>query len=645
MELRAHALQLRRRVNELTNRATSLTNQLQALHNAQEPATLQPPQTPLPVAIPPIVARPFFVPTYGFNSFQRQGAGEELLLNFQQQQQQTPPQQDGRRRASRYAFSTNPNVTSEESSPTDEVIQNARSRIQQLEAESAAVQSSFQSFHARLLRSDSAMFPPLGSQLRSADPLLRVRSEITSFTPFSPLPVHSQNNLHQLARDTESPEDEDDSSSDQAPFYNSRRNETLSNTRRLYMQRNIRHYERWKQFKKKFQRHRELNQDNQCFNTSTDDEDDICRVPLPRRRIETSKAKEVKKSHQKPSLEQNENYEFSALSNRRIRTLEEECSERNLLVSRRKENKLTQNNSHDRLMKKCSLKEKTASLSQEKATDKFNLEEKKSIELIESVKHLLKEKNPQHPAASNTNGSPTLESLPRDFNYKEDDEKNYPTTSVEQNSNYELSLTTKGVKRILDSERNLLRKKENKSALNSSPTLLTSRECAFKGNTATPIERMSTEEKLKLEEKQSLDLIENVKHLLNAQYSQNPAATSTDGSSTLESLPEEPDDIVLRGISISESILTVRKVESSNEGKIDQTNIKNENLCTIELSLSNNCQQEVNQETSRTSELHQDRIDGEANSHLPLNTPSVGLPPLSHCDSRFYTASRTPPRG
>jgi len=281
LELRAHILQQRRRIDELTNRAADLASQLEdsrvavSVLSGRNSAIVSPRPPPPPV----------FAPQFGYNSPQRQGAGEESMFGLRPQQ--LPPGPDERRRPQRFAFSQNRTPTSEESNSTDEVVRMARTRIQQLEQESSAIQRHYQAFQNRLFTTDSVMFPPLRSP-RVHDPLWRVRqNDVTSFTPFSH--PHHPNPMHHPTRSraTQVQADNEESSSDALHEVDI---EHLTNTRRMFSHRNIRHFERWKQFKKKFHRHTaDHNRHSQKVITSSEDDEE--------RDVRNARQKEVRRKN------------------------------------------------------------------------------------------------------------------------------------------------------------------------------------------------------------------------------------------------------------------------------------------------------------------------------------------------------------
>lgn len=410
MELRAYALQQRQRIDELTNRAASLSTQLE---ESQVALTLlngrgSDHPVPMPVAIPPLPSpqNVFVAPTFGFNNPQRQGAGEESL--FTPRSQQATSRADGRRRPSRFAFSTNPNPHSEESSPTDEVVENARARIQQLEAESVAVQRSYQAFQARLFNSDSVMFPPLIESPRIGDPLLRVRR--TDVSPSVPRSARHQpftfntNNYRQQERHVQSPEEDNDSSSDQSLFYNSGKIENFANSRRLFSERHIRHYERWKQFKKKFQRRNNFERQN---NTSSDDDDSFRR---PRKRNEINKLKPDKNHDTLVIQEPDESDALNIMRNtteftendNELPRKENQSDHQNLPVLTPKEEE-----SQARIQSVMPLEDNIRE-------DKIKSEIEQSMKFIESVKVLLQNSVNKSAPRTLSNESLMIESLPKD---------------------------------------------------------------------------------------------------------------------------------------------------------------------------------------------------------------------------------------
>ncbi|XP_054264486.1 uncharacterized protein LOC128987583 isoform X2 [Macrosteles quadrilineatus] len=274
VELRAHVLQQRHRIDELTNRAANLSSQLEesqiamtVLRGRDSAVVTSALSTPTP---PPVI----IAPTFGYRTPQRQGGGEESL--FAPRPQQAAPRVDGRRRPLRFSFSQQASPNSEESSPTDEVIQNARTRIEQLQQESILIRRNFQDFQNRLLISDSVMFPPLLPS-RTSDSVMRVRrSEIRpNFSTDRSHPHFSLGSVQRQGQNHHQYNENQDSSSE---IYDTVGAESISNSRRLFNQRNIRHFERWKQFKKKFQKREGYNnyskRSQKALNSTTSSEDD-----------------------------------------------------------------------------------------------------------------------------------------------------------------------------------------------------------------------------------------------------------------------------------------------------------------------------------------------------------------------------------
>lgn len=422
LELRAHALQQRHRIDELTNRAASLTSQLEesqtavAVLSGRDSAVVV---APPPPALPAPNLPAFVVPTFGFNTPQRIGAGEESL--FAHRHQQATPRPDSRRRPLRFAFSQNPTPTSEESSPTDEVIQNARSRIQQLEQESAAVQRNYHEFQNRLLTSDSVMFPPLGAS-RIRNPLLRVRrSDIVPYMrfPSTPYPPFSLNNqVSQVTQQTQPPDENEDSSSDLAGFYEV---EGVTNSRRMFTNRNLRQFERWKQFKKKFQRRDVFDQNRRNIpvansNTSSDDDDNELRNN--RRRYELNRQRKSNDTHPVNAHKDKTN----------------DSKNKNKLPEKNQNNSLGNHSKQEEIRGNTQPEKEPVVDTTEKGSEvsiaghpnskkdeenfsvgqsKLILEVERTEKLLESVKVLLGEQN-NNQGSTLSNESLTLESLPRD---------------------------------------------------------------------------------------------------------------------------------------------------------------------------------------------------------------------------------------
>uniref|UniRef100_A0A1B6FM73 Uncharacterized protein n=1 Tax=Cuerna arida TaxID=1464854 RepID=A0A1B6FM73_9HEMI len=416
MELRAHALQQRRRIDELTNRAASLSSQLEdsqvamALLSGRESGVVVAP-TPPAQSVPTFIA-----PTFGYNSPQRIGAGEESL--FTTRAQQTTPRSDGRKRPVRFAFSQSQNPTSEESSPTDEIIHNARTRIQQLEEESAAVQRNYLSFQTRLMSSDSVMFPPLGSSLRTRNTPLRMRTNnvmpLLSFSnvPYPPNSINYRSTFRPMAD-----EEHEDSSSDQATFYDTGRIENVTNSRRLFTQRNMRQFERWKQFKKKFQRRETLDHCRRNIrqpHSNTSSEDDEGDLRNTRRRQELIKQSKL------CTVQQSESHIADAIKGDNEEELDQipaQSVSRNSKEENKSEGKvpttmITKN------YKQSSLPEEKVLASNLETTEDDNLklyaDLEQSVKLIESVKLLLESQKVVNPTSTISNGSLAVESLPRD---------------------------------------------------------------------------------------------------------------------------------------------------------------------------------------------------------------------------------------
>ncbi|KAG8334478.1 hypothetical protein J6590_089353 [Homalodisca vitripennis] len=414
LELRAHSLQQRRRIDELTNRAASLSSQLEesqvamALLSGRESGAVVTPTPPAPT---------FIAPTFGYNSPQRIGAGEESL--FTSRPQQTTPRADGRKRPVRFAFSHNQNQTSEESSPTDEIIHNARARIQQLEEESAAVQRNYHAFQTRLMSSDSVMFPPLGSSLRTRNTPLRVRtSNVMPFLPFSNVPYpHNSVSYRSTFRPVVDEENED-SSSDQTSLYETGRIENVTNSRRLFTQRNMRQFERWKQFKKKFQRRDTLDQcrrnirQSQSNTSSEDDEGDLRNARRRQELIKQSKLCTVQQteSHISDATEADNGQELDQIPAQLVsrNSKEENKSEAKVPTAMITEH-----------YEQSSVPAEKVLVSNLESTVEDNLklyaDLEQSVKLIESVKLLLESQNVVNPTSTLSNGSlAVVESLPRD---------------------------------------------------------------------------------------------------------------------------------------------------------------------------------------------------------------------------------------
>uniref|UniRef100_A0A1B6CJ66 LisH domain-containing protein n=1 Tax=Clastoptera arizonana TaxID=38151 RepID=A0A1B6CJ66_9HEMI len=153
VELKACVLQQRTRINELTLRVSNLINQLEeaqrngAENNNQDriltittPPLMPPPQYPLNAWQPNIPMR-------------RPGGGEEPY--FTPRQPPAPPRNDIARRSLR--FNRNRwSSTSDESSRTDEMVRDARRRLQDLEEQNESINRSYQEFQARqLVETDS----------------------------------------------------------------------------------------------------------------------------------------------------------------------------------------------------------------------------------------------------------------------------------------------------------------------------------------------------------------------------------------------------------------------------------------------------------------------------------------------------------
>lgn len=422
LELRAHALQQRHRIDELTNRAASLTSQLEesqtavAVLSGRDSAVVV---APPPPALPAPNLPAFVVPTFGFNTPQRIGAGEESL--FAQRHQQATPRPDSRRRPLRFAFSQNPNPTSEESSPTDEVIQNARSRIQQLEQESAAVQRNYHEFQNRLLTSDSVMFPPLGAS-RIRNPLLRVRrSDIVPYMrfPSTPYPPFSLNNqVSRVTQQTQPPDENEDSSSDLAGFYEV---EGVTNSRRMFTNRNLRQFERWKQFKKKFQRRDVFDQNRRNIpvansNTSSDDDDNELRNN--RRRYELNRQRKSNDTH---PVNAHKDKKTDSKNKNKL----PEKNQNNSLGNHSKQEEIRGNTQPEKepvvdTTEKGSEVSIAGHSNSKKDEENFSVGQNKLIleverteKLLESVKVLLGEQN-NNQGSTLSNESLPLESLPRD---------------------------------------------------------------------------------------------------------------------------------------------------------------------------------------------------------------------------------------
>lgn len=422
LELRAHALQQRHRIDELTNRAASLTSQLEesqtavAVLSGRDSAVVV---APPPPALPAPNLPAFVVPTFGFNTPQRIGAGEESL--FAHRHQQATPRPDSRRRPLRFAFSQNPNPTSEESSPTDEVIQNARSRIQQLEQESAAVQRNYHEFQNRLLTSDSVMFPPLGAS-RIRNPLLRVRrSDIVPYMrfPSTPYPPFSLNNqVSQVTQQTQPPDENEDSSSDLSGFYEV---EGVTNSRRMFTNRNLRQFERWKQFKKKFQRRDVFDQNRRNIpvansNTSSDDDDNELRNN--RRRYELNRQRKSNDTHPV-------NAHKDKTTDSKNKNKLPEKNQNNSLGNHSKQEEIRGNTQPEKepvvdTTEKGSEVSIAGHSNSKKDEENFSVGQNKLIleverteKLLESVKVLLGEQN-NNQGSTLSNESLPLESLPRD---------------------------------------------------------------------------------------------------------------------------------------------------------------------------------------------------------------------------------------
>lgn len=414
LELRAHALQQRQRIDELTNRAASLSAQLEenriavAVLSGREEAQVANP-VPAPPAFVNMASNVAFVPTFGFNTPQRAGAGEESL--FAPRPPQTNSHPDHRRRSLRFSFSQNQSPTSDESSHTDEVIQNARIRIRQLEEESAAVQRNYQAFQSRLLTSDPFVFPPLGPPRINSSVVRVRRNDGISVFPFRTQPNLQVSNMHfqRVGRQ----EELDNSSSDRGGLYETSRIESLTNTRRLFNQRNIRQFERWKQFKKKFQRRDVLDQtrkrakQNRC-NSSSEDEN-IAQTPKYNRersktkRMSEKRNEEMSNVRNKPDTTQ----EISDSALLRVEQLGENIEDTNPVTNLDNNTVSIHNN--------CTT---LGQIQSEQDVTPFNpslidQSTRRSEQLIESLKNLLGRSENRHSSIL-SEGSLELESLPRD---------------------------------------------------------------------------------------------------------------------------------------------------------------------------------------------------------------------------------------
>uniref|UniRef100_A0A1B6L552 Uncharacterized protein n=1 Tax=Graphocephala atropunctata TaxID=36148 RepID=A0A1B6L552_9HEMI len=417
LELRTHALQQRHRIDTLTNRAASLSSQLEdsqvalALLSGRESGVVVAPPPPAPLAQS---APHFIAPTFGYNSPQRIGAGEESLFTPRSQQATSRP--DGRKRPLRFAFSQNQNPTSEESSPTDEIVQNARTRIQQLEEESAAVQRNYHAFQARLMSSDSMMFPPLGSSaLRTNNTQVRMRTNnIMPLLSFSNVPYPTNSTNYRSTLRGMPDEENEDSSSDQTALYESGRLEHMTHSRRMFTQRNMRQFERWKQFKKKFQRRDTLDQCRRNFrvphsNTSSEDEGDLRNARRRQEVIYHSKLHTVQQGEtQIPNtIEVEKEQELKIIH---VHSINEESREGN-----KSEGKVSSiiapKNDEETVQSEMIVAASKVKLTEE---DKSKLyADEQSVKLIESVRILLEAQN-MNPASTLSNGSLAVESLPRD---------------------------------------------------------------------------------------------------------------------------------------------------------------------------------------------------------------------------------------
>lgn len=410
LELRAHALQQRQRIDELTNRATSLSAQLEenriavAVLSGREEAQIANP-VPAPPAFVNVAPHVAFVPTFGFNTPQRAGAGEESL--FTPRPPQTNCHPDHRRRSLRFSFSQNQSPTSDESSHTDEVVQNARSRIRQLEEESAAVQRNYQAFQSRLLSTDPFIFPPLGPPRLNRSVLRVRRNDGIPVFPFTTQPHLQVNNL-QFHR-SEPQEELDNSSSDRGVFYETSRIESLTNTRRFFNQRNMRQFERWKQFKKKYQRRDTLDQtrrtakQNHC-NSSSEDENRALNTRYDRERSRTKRVSE-KRNEQMSNI----THEPDATQEIRDSALLEVEQIGLNIEDIPNVDKNTVNSHNLTTLGKPQNEEDVTPFN----PSILDLRARKSEQLIASLKNLLG-KNEKRQTSNLSEGSMDLESLPRD---------------------------------------------------------------------------------------------------------------------------------------------------------------------------------------------------------------------------------------
>lgn len=266
-ELRAYVLQQRCRIDELTHRATTLAVQLEesqrsiAEHECQERVVAIPP----PPILPPISHPPLINPTHSYLNWQpqRNGAGEESFFTPRHNVAQQPSvRHEPRRRPLRFNCSQHNSTASEDSSPTDEILREARRRLQDLEEQSAAVDRSYRQFQARQLEEPNTVILNRNTPNSHANHITNYFSSTTvpSQIPFRrPLVV----NHPRLHRQTHISDDSDDDESNlihsRRPLFSRHKNITSRffippdnplPPRRLYFT-NFKHFSKYASFKKR----------------------------------------------------------------------------------------------------------------------------------------------------------------------------------------------------------------------------------------------------------------------------------------------------------------------------------------------------------------------------------------------------------
>lgn len=196
IELRAHILRLHGRISELNSRAANLSSQLQEARTTIENLRNR---DNLALTTPPLIApqQPIVEPFRAHMNWnqRRLGAGEELFFTpLTTATTQPPPapappppqRQDARRTPRKFTISQNQLSSSEDSSPTDEALQETRRRLRSLEEESEAVNRRYREFQERQLQATNSIIINPGIHARIFGSSVRERNI------FLPVPLQAQ---------------------------------------------------------------------------------------------------------------------------------------------------------------------------------------------------------------------------------------------------------------------------------------------------------------------------------------------------------------------------------------------------------------------------------------------------------------------